>query len=90
MSVNNPSKRGIVPTPAYNIKLPDKIRANEKMMAVMVLILPEGIGRFLVRGIILSISFSCTWLSAAEPDASKNIPITANINWSVKMELKRR
>ena len=43
------------------------------------MVLPEGSGRFLVRSIRASCSFSCTWFSTDAPQASRKIAESGRI-----------
>lgn len=50
----------------YNKTNPIKVRTDAIISAELTDILPEGTGRFLVRSIKASKSFSITWLNALE------------------------
>ena len=61
-----------------------------KMIALLILILPSGIGRLRVLSILLSSVTSCIWFKADAEIAINRIPKLTNINFIEKWGLKMK
>ena len=72
----------------YNKKIPIIVSKLAIYIAIVDDILPEGIGRFLVRSIKASKSFSITWLKALEAPTIQ-YPPKANFNKITQLKISK-